>query len=152
MSADVVVLTEYQAGNDALNDLGYTAKHAGTEALRENSVLIAARERCDRLPITDLPVNCEQRVVRVQIADLSVIGRYFPQLHKKRPLFAWLEQATPTLLGTAILVIGDLNTGRHGLDKAGRTFVAADAFERLEHIGWKDVWRRQHGDRREYSW
>ena len=63
MSADVVVLTEYQAGNDGLttglDDLGYTAKHAGTEALRENSVLIAARERCDRLPITDLPVDCE---------------------------------------------------------------------------------------------
>jgi exonuclease III len=54
-------------------------------------------------------------------------------------------QSEPTLL------IGDLNTGRHGIDETGKTFNLPDRFERLSEK-WIDAWRHVHGDKREFTW
>ena len=51
-----------------------------------------------------------------------------------------------------LLILGDLNTGIHGVDEEGATFLCADQFARLAALGWVDVWRHFHGDATEYTW
>jgi len=50
------------------------------------------------------------------------------------------------------LLIGDFNTGLHGIDEVGSTFHCAEDFARLSGIGWTDVWRNFHGQASEYTW
>ena len=55
---------------------------------------------------------------------------------------------------TAHILIGDLNTTRHGIDQEGAT-ISGDHFLRtLEAAGWRDAWRATHAAPvpREYSW
>src|SRR5205807_1724782 len=50
---------------------------------------------------------------------------------------------------------GDINTGRNDLDieGGGARFHCADLFEALAaETGLIDLWRTQHGDRREWTW
>ncbi|MEO8597342.1 MAG: endonuclease/exonuclease/phosphatase family protein [Candidatus Solibacter sp.] len=54
--------------------------------------------------------------------------------------------------GKPLLILGDLNTGIHGVDEAGATFLCAEHFARLSALGWVDVWRHFHGDASEYTW
>ena len=50
------------------------------------------------------------------------------------------------------LLVGDFNTGLHGIDEVGSTFRCAKDFARLSAIGWTDVWRSFHGQATEYTW
>ena len=50
------------------------------------------------------------------------------------------------------LMLGDFNAGASRVDAEGYRFKAGPAFARLQALGLVDLWRRQHGDRREHTW
>ena len=53
------------------------------------------------------------------------------------------------------ILLGDLNTGHNGLDIEGRgaPFYCADLFDALRsNAGLVDLWRAEHGERREWTW
>lgn len=83
---------------------------------------------------------------------MVVAGVYFDQNRDKASLFDYLLSRPPAL-GEDCLLVGDWNTGLHGLDEPGATFACADRFALMEQRGYVDLWRRRHGpDAREVSW
>ena len=64
---------------------------------------------------------------------------------------ALLEAATARA-HERLLLVGDFNTGLHGIDEVGSRFRCAEDFARLTAIGWTDVWRSFHGRAKEYTW
>jgi exonuclease III len=50
------------------------------------------------------------------------------------------------------VMLGDFNAGVSYVDAEGYRFRSSPAFASLADIGLVDLWRRQHGDRREHTW
>lgn len=50
------------------------------------------------------------------------------------------------------LMLGDYNAGASGVDAERYRFKAGTAFAALSGLGLVDVWRREHGERREHTW
>lgn len=61
-------------------------------------------------------------------------------------------QAAESRLREPFLFVGDWNTGAHGLDETGKTFVCSEHFDRLSKLGWTDMWRHHHPGITEYTW
>ena len=126
------------SGDPRINQLRWFSKHP-FEVMR----LTASRPESDRL---------EQRVIGIELAGLSLIGVYFPQRKLKAPFFEYLLSSfNADQIGDAMLV-GDFNTGLHGKDEQGKTFLCTEGFERLLKAGWVDAWRSRNPEAREYSW
>jgi exonuclease III len=49
-------------------------------------------------------------------------------------------------------MLGDFNAGASHVDARDYRFKAGRPFAELAGIGLIDLWRRQHGDAREYTW
>lgn len=56
--------------------------------------------------------------------------------------------------GSAHILIGDLNTTRHGIDQVGASIPGDHYLRELETAGWSDAWRTMHPEPalQEYSW
>jgi exodeoxyribonuclease III len=54
-------------------------------------------------------------------------------------------------VGEPLLWMGGWNTGLHGVDEKGKTFVCAEHFARLTELGWVDLWRRFHPGTTEWT-
>ncbi len=52
----------------------------------------------------------------------------------------------------SFLMLGDFNAGASRIDARDYSFKAGRAFARLGAIGLVDLWRREHGVRREHTW
>ena len=61
-------------------------------------------------------------------------------------------QAGETRLREPFMLLGDWNTGAHGLDESGKTFVCAGHFARLSAMGWVDLWRHHNPGITEHTW
>jgi len=126
-----------------------------TTPSRSNALLVAANvafeteritpDRSDKgaLLLAHIPVN------------FRLLASYFPQGTLKAPFFrACLAQAANS--GTVpFLLVGDLNTGCNDADieSGGMPFFCADLFEALRlEAGLVDLWRAEHGNRREWTW
>lgn len=154
---DIVVLTEFRhnaAGRALLEKLSavdlvyYVAPPAQA---RTNTVCIVSRWPLEGAPLPTPPPEVAHRVVFARCGSTYIAGLYFPHRLAKAALFEYLL-SLDGLLALPTLLIGDFNTGRHRIDEEGKTFVAADYFERLGAAGWIDTWRRANPYRREFSW
>jgi exodeoxyribonuclease-3 len=54
--------------------------------------------------------------------------------------------------GRPALAVGDFNTCRPYLDEAGAIDATAHYVDKIEAIGFCDLWRRRYPASREYSW
>ena len=52
------------------------------------------------------------------------------------------------------LLVGDTNSGLPGIDEESPAFTAQEEnwIRSLESLGWRDVFRHRHGNRREFTW
>jgi len=50
------------------------------------------------------------------------------------------------------LIVGDLNTTKHGIDEVGKSVPGGQHLDRLEGLGWIEAWRSLNPDAREYTW
>ena len=84
---------------------------------------------------------------------LRIYGIYMPNLLKKVPYWEALIQAfAAEPLGAEALAIGDFNTCRAYVDEAGAIDATAHYMDKIERIGFCDLWRRRYPEGREYSW
>lgn len=60
----------------------------------------------------------------------------------------WLKRRT----AVPFIMLGDFNAGASVIDAEGYRFKAGPSFARLTEIGLVDLWRREHGDKREHTW
>jgi exodeoxyribonuclease-3 len=156
--ADVVVLSEYHAGPSgerlraALADIGYRHASATTPPPAKKGVVVASRRRFrEHGPLTpDLPEPW--RLVDVEFAGLHVTGVYMPNLLAKVPYWEALLAALAARRSRRALVIGDFNTCRAFLDEPGKTDRCAHFLDRVDAVGFRDVWRRRNPTRVEPTW
>lgn len=153
---DVAVISEFKHGSSGhelaagLSRQGLSHHSPPADESGMNTVFIASR-----LPIhsvTRFPnPEVARHLLQVEIAGLRIIGCYFPQKNEKKPVFDRLLTMMKESDGPC-LVTGDLNTGRNPEDSEGAPFYCADYFGAFEPLGFHDLWVRQHGKKREFTW
>jgi len=158
LDADILVLTEHKSGGrgdelaDLLEETGYPYLLHRTPRSPSLGTAIASR-----LPLTqiDLPIPSvidSWRSLAVRVADIEVIGFYFPLGEAKAHYWDWVLANAAELLPRNTILIGDFNTGNHGIDEIGRTFYSSEKHAALEDLGFIDTWRAANPAGREYTW
>jgi exonuclease III len=156
--ADVLVISEYRGGDaatrlrSALAALGYRYMTEAVPPPNRLGVLIAALRPFDaQAPLgAELLEPC--RVVSIAIDGIRLHGVYMPNLLKKVPYWEALVAALAADLNGHALAIGDFNTCRAYVDEPGAIDATAYFLDRVEAVGFCDLWRRRYPDGREYSW
>jgi len=142
--ADVAVLAVIRPDDDLRQEL----MRAGFEHVEERGSLLVASRLELQMPELASQFN-DDALLSIDAGGVTLIAAAFPQGEAKRPLWHALHAIA---LDRPLLLIGNLNTGSHLADEEGSTMICADDFERLPVLGWTDLWRRAHGDSREFTW
>ena len=156
--ADILVLSEYRGGDsakrlrEALATLGYGYATTPTPPPGKNGVLIAARHRFREHGTVSDAVLEPYKMVRVEFPGFLLLGIYMPNLLKKVPYWEALITSLAHGAGGHALAIGDFNTCRAYVDEPGAIDATAHFMERIEAIGFCDLWRQRYPEGREYSW
>jgi len=156
--ADVLVISECRGGaagerlREVLAALGYRHASSAMPPPGRNGVLVAARRPLvERAAFADgLPEP--HRLIAVEIGTLRLCGVYMPNLAKKVPYWQRLIDGLGLDAGREALAIGDFNTCRAYLDEAGAIDATAHFMDKIEAIGFCDLWRRRNPETREFSW
>jgi exodeoxyribonuclease-3 len=155
---DILVLSEYRGGDAAIRlrlalaDIGYRHASATEPPPGRNGVLIAARERFRDRGVVDAALPEPYKIVDTTFPFGRLTGVYMPNLRAKVPYWDTLIAALPARARTSALVVGDFNTCRPYLDEAGAFDATAHYMDRIEAIGFRDLWRHRFPETREYSW
>jgi exodeoxyribonuclease III len=152
LDADILVLSEHRWSSSlarTLADHGWihqvgTPDPAGGYA----AVLVASRYPLRRLDPRVVGENCSQRWAYVEVVgrEWAIAGALIPGIHRDHPTRKaqfWdfvLSEFAPVAADRPSLLIGDLNTGLHGIDEIGATLRCAEHMAALRSAGWVDVW------------
>jgi exodeoxyribonuclease-3 len=160
--ADVLVLQETlpSRGPDlchALRSAGYRYGASAPRGPRDRGLCVLAR-RPLRRPSSPTPPQAEiysrgWLEVDVAGARFRLAAVYGPAEGPAVPAF-W-NAAARWLLGRMrkpFLMLGDYNAGASHIDAESYRFKAGRGFAALAAGGLVDLWRREHGDRREHTW
>lgn len=161
-AADVVVVTEYRRTTGGqirgvLSEHGWAHQLSTEPGARANGILIASRSPVEPAPPgADAPAR-RDRWAEVTLPELgfSLAGVHVPDGSDRAERVAYwssLVAVARRRRAEPFLMIGDFNTGRHGIDEAGRTFTCAGMMGRLSSFGFVDAWRSRHADTREFTW
>lgn len=159
LKADVLVLSEFRENVSAqilrskLGDAGLVHFAAApTTSPRQKGVCIFSR--CQFLPRTysKILTTDSHRVVSAHFGSSSIYGVYFPQKLAKAPLFRFFLDSKYKPANAEVIVMGDFNTGLHGLDEKGSSFYCADLFSLLPEAGLIDSWRSRNRNAKMFSW
>lgn len=153
--AHVVVISEFRHNkrgeqlSKQLRVLGYEHQVTPAETGNTNAVLIASRLPCGFADFADRVDDFEYGLLRAEFDGFDILGAYLP--HKKK--HTWFDVILEEVAGRGPMILaGDINTGKNGIDQAGKSFWYTDKLEALEAAGYVDAFRLKHGDRQEYSW
>ena len=156
---DIVVLTEFRHNGFGARlhahfaNMGLIHHRSGQAAAPANTVSIASR-----LPLTPLPRRGDlgawpHLVVAARCGNIRLTGLYFPNLKEKLPLLEYMLNLPPAYLKEPALLVGDLNSGKKGLDGPDNfAFFGTPYIEKLEAQGWTDGFRHFQGDAQEFTW
>jgi exodeoxyribonuclease-3 len=156
--ADILVLSEYRGGDSAyrlremLERLGYRYVTTPLPPPGRSGVLIAARRRFRTHSALNHELPEPYRLISVEFAGLCLCGVYMPNLRAKVPYWEALIAGLAVKAGEHALAIGDFNTCRAYVDEPGAIDTTAYFMDRIEEIGFRDLWRHRYPEGREYSW
>ena len=156
--ADILILSEYRGGPSgdrlrlALAALGYRHATGVTPPAGRNGVLIAARQPFDEHGAVCAVLPEPYRMVQIECAGLRLCGVYMPNLLRKVPYWEGLIAALSVVADRPALAIGDFNTCRAYVDEPGAIDATAHFIDKLEAVGFCDLWRRRNPEGREFSW
>lgn len=155
LSPDLVVLTEFRrttGGQIAgvLFDLGLTHQRSTAPGPDRNGVLVASRWALED-GAAGPGAWASQRWLDVRLPGLDawITAVHAPDTHRsdaarvQRQAAYWrhLVRICRDRRGMRHIVAGDLNTGRHQQDEAGRTFTGTVFLGRLATLGYRDAYR-----------
>ncbi len=161
LSPDVIALQEFRTSSipailEPLRDAGWKYKASTTSQPATNGICVLSRFG---LRTTNPPLDCpaprrwlcfESEGSRGSFAILHI-----PAAGKKsckKEFWDCILQYARANLETPFLFAGSFNTGIPLVDETSRSFVCAKQFRELSEIGFTDLWRKFHGDVREYTW
>ncbi len=156
--ADILVISEFRGGDAAerlraaLDALGYRFATTLTPPPGRNGVLIAARRRFREHGALAAAVPEPYRMVGIELGSVRLCGVYMPNLRLKVPYWEALIAALAADPDGAALAIGDFNTCRAYVDEPGAIDVTAHFMDKIEAIGFCDLWRQRNPEGREFSW
>ncbi len=157
---DVVVLSEFRAGvggqiRGVLSDHGLTHHATTPTEPGKNGLLIASRGPIEptgsavgRLPGRWLEVvhtGSGVRLGAVHAPDDTIRAEQKVYWHDLLAHARGLRDAS-------VVLTGDFNAGRRGIDSESGRFGAERSIGGLAALGYVDAWRTVQGDRREYTW
>ncbi len=160
--ADIIALQETMPGRatDLCHVLGRAGYTHGLSAPRAG----ADRGQCllSRIPLARVtgPRPGQARIhprgwleVELVGCGLRIAAVYGPAAGPSIPAFwgtaaAWLARRATR----PFLMLGDFNAGASLVDAEDYRFKGGEAFAELAGIGLVDLWRREHGERREHTW
>ena len=157
-NADVLVISEYRGGEAGarlragLAGIGYSHASRAEPPAGKNGVLIAARARFRDRGVVDAALPEPYKIVDAVFPGLRLTGVYMPNLRAKEPYWDRLIAPLPGRARASSLVVGDFNTCRAFVDEPGAFDVKAHYLDKIEAIGFSDLWRKRFPDGREYSW
>jgi exodeoxyribonuclease-3 len=159
-SVDVALLSEFrrqsrQSLEPQLEDAGL--KLVAPDALNSiNHVAMFSKTTCAlNTPSPDIG---HRWVEAVPTNGITIVGLHIPGSTDRKAGFSkagyWdkvLRLAANNITGDAIIV-GDLNTGLHRIDEAGKTFTCERAFKALGDLGFVDAWRHCNPGANDRTW
>jgi exodeoxyribonuclease III len=161
LAADLVVIPEWRNNTPggvikgAFEARGYYVATQCASDIRANGILVAAKQTFRTTRITPLGTNKGELMLADFASGWSLLAAYFPQANAKIPFFMSCVDTARRFDNVPFLLLGDLNTGRNKADVEGGgvPFVCSDLFDALQTKGaLVDLWRIEHGDKREWSW
>jgi len=156
--ADIAIISEYRGGaagnrlREALAGIGYRWSTRLVPPLGRCGVLIAARRRFRHHGPLGAELPEPYRIVAIETRGIRVCGIYMPNMLAKVPYWEALIAALAAEAGGAALAIDDFNTCRAYVDEPGAIDRTAHFLDKIEAIGFCDLWRRRNPDGREFSW
>jgi exodeoxyribonuclease-3 len=142
----------------ALRAAGYRYTAAAPRQARARGLCVLARERFHL--VVEQPAAPPAGIyprgwLEVELPErgLRVAGVYAPAEGPALPAFwdataAWVR----CRLARPFVLIGDFNAGASRVDAEDYRFKAGRGFAALATAGLIDLWRQQHGERREHTW
>jgi exonuclease III len=159
---DVIVLTEFRGTQGgqiaaALADHGFLHQATTPTTGRANGILIASKEAVVPRGEVSPPSWAVGRFLDVILPErgLGVTGVHIPDDSRpgdKAEFWQFLIALGRTRLDERWVVLGDLNSGRPGIDEDGRTLGGAHLLGQFATLGYRDAWRDKNPDSLERSW
>ncbi len=163
LAPDIMLLTEFRQSRGGqlaavLRDQGWSHQINTAEQTRGNGLLLASRHALTESPDCCPPnaaVGSRWLACQIPEAGLTFAGLHIPcrgdttartLLWKHAVAIARAHRDGPFLL------MGDLNTGRNGIDAPKRTFDCTQRLGELAAMRFTDAWRRLHPSQREGTW
>jgi exodeoxyribonuclease-3 len=157
-NADLVVLTEFRNNKNkdkitqTLNSKGYHFFESPACSPTTNTVLIGSKTEFTTTYFQLEVKENSHRIFQIELNGISIYPCYFPQKNLKKPVFEFLiKQIKSHNPKDKIIVIGDLNTGKHYIDEDKNTFYYSEYLLELEKY-LTDAFRQIHGPIKEFSW
>ena len=159
---DVVVLQETVSTRapevcHTLGESGYGYRFSAPRGPRDRGLCVLSRAPLRRIRGRTPPHAgiYPRGWLELEVADSGVrlAAVYGPA--EGPPIAAYWDAAAGWLRRRArrpFLMLGDFNAGASRVDAEDYRFKAGAAFDRLAAVGLVDLWRREHGDRREHPW
>jgi len=156
-AADVLVLSRFKRTlfstpfSEGLKMAGF-----GDPAVSDGNLGVAIYSRPNAARIALSPPTDKGGIAALSIGKLTVVGVYLRADDTKNgtnkiPFYEYLL-SQPKAFSGPLLVMGTFNTGINHVDVPSAAFSAEEYFRRLtDDLGWVDLWRAKHGDKREYT-
>ncbi|MGH7243024.1 MAG: endonuclease/exonuclease/phosphatase family protein [Phycisphaerales bacterium] len=160
---DLILLSEYRTTiggqiRGILADHGLEYQQTSLPAQHKNGLLWASRyplRRSTQPAPTTHGLSNRWLDVSVEGHNLQLTGVHIPD--DSRPTArttCWQALVASARLNCAQshIFVGDFNTGRHGLDEAGRTFTCTSQLGAVCTLGYADAFRVFAPAKREWTW
>ena len=154
-ASDIIVLSEFRNNHSgqkiraALLQSGYRFQ-AVTQAQRDvNSAAIFSKLPGNVTLYPQSDPTYAHNILSMTFEAFTVYGMYLPH-KKKHILFDLLIQEAQ--MDHPGIMVGDMNSGKNGIDQKGNSFWYEDKLMQLEKNGYIDAFRAMKGQVAEFSW
>ncbi len=156
--ADVFVFGEYHADQkgerikEKLSDIGFKySVDGGRGQDNDNGVAIFSRIPFEVIDEKRELGEHHHKVVEVSFERFKLVGVYFPNKQKKKPVFEYLMGYCENNIEKCVAIVGDYNTCK-AEDMEGGGVPLKEYMYKFEELGWLDGWRKFHPYKTEFSW
>ena len=155
---DVLIISEFRLGKswellqEKLSELGFKIFDYKIKVPKTNSVMIASKFPAEKIDTPNLPESELHRLCGLKVFGIKILGVYFAQKEKKKPLFKYFLEDYDHLIGDQTLIMGDMNTGLSEDNSTGKGFYCKEQFSELTSGKMIDLWRKRNKNIKEYSW
>jgi len=158
IGADVFVFGEYHADQkgeiikEKLSDIGFHySRDGGRGQDNNNGVAIFSRTPFEVIDEKRELGGHNHKFVEISFERFTLVGVYFPNNQKKKPVFEYLMGYCEKNVGKRVAIVGDYNTCKIE-DMEGGGVPLKEYMYRFEKLGWVDGWRKFHQNKSEYSY